>query len=120
MFALVFYKDREIEEIFTKLFRVLDDPVHEAGVVGVHEPRRVVVLRFEGFDLCPEQGVVVIGQAVVALEAAGLIEAGRACGVAEERQEDREAAGREDVRDDDVNGAERNQFLRKKCTGTYR
>ena len=34
-------------------------------------------------------------------------EAGFACGVAEERQEDREAAGREDARNDDVDGAER-------------
>ena len=63
------------------------------------------MLYSEGFDLRPEQRVVVIGQAVVALEAAGRIEVGFACGVAEERQEDREAAGREDARDDDVNGA---------------
>ena len=79
-----------------------------------------MVLRLDCFHLCPEQRVVVICQAVIALEAAGLIEAGFTCGVTEERQEDREAAGREDARDDDVNGAERNQFLRKKCTGTYR
>jgi hypothetical protein len=69
------------------------------------------VLPLKGLNLRPEQHVVVIGQAVVGLEAAGPVEVGFAGSVAEEGQEDREAARGEDARDDDVNGAKRDQFL---------
>jgi hypothetical protein len=65
----------------------------------------------EGFHLCPEQRVVVVGKSVVRLEASDLVEAIFAGGVSKERQEDREAARREDARDDDVNGAQRDHFL---------
>jgi hypothetical protein len=101
----------EKEKKLTKLLRLLNYPVHEPRVVGVHEPRRVVVLPLKGLNLRPEQHVVVIGQAVVGLEAAGPVEVGFAGSVAEEGQEDREAARGEDARDDDVNGAKRDQFL---------
>lgn len=71
------------------------------------------MLGLEGLETFPEHGVVVLGQFVVWLQAAGVVDVGFAGGTGVERQEDREAARGEDARDYDVDGAEFDQFLHK-------
>ena len=87
------------------------DHVVDGGVeVGVHDARCLPVPALDDVHPLLQQGVVVRGQVVEALEAAEVVVVA-AVGALVDGQVDREAPDGQDTRDDDVRRAQSDQFL---------